>query len=76
MTVHKSQGAEFDDVLVVLPEHESRVLGRELMYTAVTRARRKVTIFASEAVLRQAVARPAERTSGLGARLRDGGGVR
>ena len=76
MTVHKSQGSEFDDVLVVLPEHESRVLGRELMYTAVTRARRKVTIFASEAVLRQAVARPAERTSGLGARLSDGGGVR
>lgn len=76
MTVHKSQGSEFNDVLVVLPEHESRVLGRELMYTAVTRARRKVTIFASEAVLRQAVARPAERTSGLGARLRDGGGVR
>jgi exodeoxyribonuclease V alpha subunit len=75
MTVHKSQGSEFDEVLVVLPEHESRVLGRELLYTAVTRARRAVTIFASEAVLRQAVARPAERTSGLGARLRDGAEV-
>lgn len=76
MTVHKSQGSEFDEVLVVLPEHESRVLGRELLYTAATRARRAVTIFASEAAMRQAVARPAERTSGLVARLGDEGGVR
>lgn len=72
MTVHKAQGSEFDEVLVVLPEHESRVLGRELLYTAVTRARRAVTIFASEVAMRQAVARPAERTSGLVARLRGG----
>jgi exodeoxyribonuclease V alpha subunit len=76
MTVHKSQGSEFDEVLVVLPEHESRVLGRELLYTAVTRARQAVTIFASEVAMRQAVARPAERTSGLVARLGDEGGVR
>ena len=76
MTVHKSQGSEFDEVLVVLPEHESRVLGRELLYTAVTRARQAVTIFASEAAISQAVARPAERTSGLAARLREGVGVR
>jgi exodeoxyribonuclease V alpha subunit len=72
MTVHKSQGSEFDEVLVVLPGHESRVLGRELLYTAVTRARLAVTIFASEAAIWQAVARPAERTSGLAARLMDG----
>ena len=75
MTVHKSQGSEFDEVLVVLPEHESRVLGRELLYTAVTRARHAVTIFASEAAISQAVARPAERTSGLAARLMDMVGV-
>ena len=72
MTVHKAQGSEFDDVVVVLPERESRVLGRELLYTAVTRARNALTILASEAVVRAAVARPAERTSGLGARLREG----
>jgi exodeoxyribonuclease V alpha subunit len=72
MTVHKAQGSEFDDVLVVLPERDSRVLGRELLYTAVTRARSKLTMLASEAVVRAAVARPAERTSGLGARLREG----
>jgi exodeoxyribonuclease V alpha subunit len=72
MTVHKAQGSEFDDVLVVLPERESRVLGRELLYTAVTRARNNLTMLASEAVVRAAVARPAERTSGLGARLREG----
>ena len=71
MTVHKSQGSEFDEVVVVLPEHETRVLGRELLYTAVTRARRAVTIFASNAAISQAVARPAERTSGLAARLTD-----
>ena len=76
MTVHKSQGSEFDEVLVVLPEHESRVLGRELLYTAVTRARQAVTIFASEAAMRRVVARPTERTSGLVARLGDEDGVR
>jgi len=76
MTVHKSQGSEFDEVLVVLPEHESRVLGRELLYTAVTRARQAVTIFASDAAMRQVVTRPVERTSGLVARLGDEDGVR
>ncbi len=73
MTVHKSQGSEFDTVLVVLPEHESRVLSRELLYTAVTRARREVAIFASEDTVRFTVSRSAERTSGLAARLREGG---
>lgn len=69
MTVHKSQGSEFDTVLVVLPEHESRVLSRELLYTAVTRARESVVLFASEAAVRFTISRSAERTSGLGARL-------
>lgn len=69
MTVHKSQGSEFDTVLVVLPEHESRVLSRELLYTAVTRARESVVLFASEAAVRLTISRSAERSSGLGARL-------
>jgi len=69
MTVHKSQGSEFDDVVVVLPADESRVMSRELLYTAVTRARRTVTIVGTESALRAAIAQRTERTSGLGARL-------
>jgi exodeoxyribonuclease V alpha subunit len=69
MTVHKAQGSEFDQVLVVVPEGESRVMSRELLYTAVTRARRGVTIVGSHAAIRQAVARRSARTSGLEARL-------
>ncbi len=71
MTVHKSQGSEFDHVLVVVPEGESRVMSRELLYTAVTRARRGVTIMASTAAVRQAIARRSARTSGLEARLHE-----
>ncbi len=69
MTVHKSQGSEFDHVTVVLPNEESRVMSRELFYTAVTRARRSVTIVGTEATLRSAIAQRTERTSGLGQRL-------
>jgi exodeoxyribonuclease V alpha subunit len=71
MTVHKAQGSEFDDVLVVVPDHDSRVMNRELLYTAVTRARRGVTIVGSSSALRSAVARSTGRTSGLEARLRE-----
>jgi exodeoxyribonuclease V alpha subunit len=69
MTVHKAQGSEFDDVLVVVPETASRVMNRELLYTAVTRARRGVTIVGSDGAIRSAVARSTGRTSGLAARL-------
>ena len=69
MTVHKSQGSEFDAVLVMLPEQRSRVLTRELLYTAVTRARRRVTLVTDAAVLEQAIATPTQRHSGLLARL-------
>jgi len=65
MTVHKSQGSEFDDVILVLPEKPSRVLSRELLYTAVTRARRSVTVHATPDILREAVSRRADRASGL-----------
>jgi exodeoxyribonuclease V alpha subunit len=71
MTVHKSQGSEFDDVLVMLPEQRSRVLTRELLYTAITRARRRVTLVADAPVLQQAIATPTTRHSGLLARLAD-----
>jgi exodeoxyribonuclease V alpha subunit len=71
MTVHKSQGSEFECVAVVLPDASPRVLGRELLYTAVTRARSHVTLHAGEAVLRATIARPLERWSGLPDLLRD-----
>lgn len=71
MTVHKAQGSEFDHVLVVLPDGESRVMSRELLYTAVTRARRGVTVVASPSTVRLAVGRRTGRTSGLEDRLRD-----
>jgi len=71
MTVHKSQGSEFDAVLVLLPEQRSPVLTRELLYTAVTRARHRVAISASAEVIAQAIDSPTQRSSGLLARLRE-----
>jgi exodeoxyribonuclease V alpha subunit len=69
MSVHKSQGSEFDEVVLVLPQKPSPVLTRELLYTAVTRARERVTIVASPDVVAQAIATPTRRDSGLCARL-------
>ena len=71
MTVHKAQGSEFDEVLVLLPAQRSRVLTRELLYTALTRARQRVTLAAAAPLLAAAVATRTERQSGLRARLRD-----
>ncbi|MFP4475697.1 MAG: exodeoxyribonuclease V subunit alpha [Desulfatibacillaceae bacterium] len=65
MTVHKSQGSEFHRVLVVLPDKPNPVLTRELLYTAVTRAREHVFVVAEPAVVRQALARRVQRASGL-----------
>lgn len=69
MTIHKSQGSEYSDVVVTLPPPPSPILTRELLYTAVTRARRGVTVIASDASVRAAVDRPVARSSGLAARL-------
>ena len=69
ITVHKSQGSEFDRVLVVLGDEEPRLLTRELLYTAVTRARSGARLFASDDALRRAVATRSERRSGLRTRL-------
>ena len=66
MTIHKAQGSQFDQVVVVLPEPGSRALTRELLYTAVTRARTSLTLIASEASVAAAVSRPIARASGLG----------
>jgi exodeoxyribonuclease V alpha subunit len=67
--VHRSQGSQFGEVTVVLPEPESRILTRELLYTAVTRARSVVRVVGSEEALRAAVGRPAQRATGLRVRL-------
>jgi exodeoxyribonuclease V alpha subunit len=72
MTVHKAQGSEFTDVIVMLPAKGSRVLGRELLYTAVTRARSHVLIVGDETVMRSAVSRTVRRGSGLEAIMHAG----
>jgi len=73
LTIHKVQGSEFDDVLLILPDQMSEVLSRELLYTAVTRARQRVEIWGDEEVFRRAVERRIERSSGLRDRLWNGG---
>lgn len=70
MTVHKSQGSQAHTVSVVLPEPESRLLTRELFYTAVTRAQRRVRVVGTEAAVRAGIERRVQRASGLAERLR------
>jgi exodeoxyribonuclease V alpha subunit len=65
MTVHKSQGSQFDVVAFVVPGTDSRILTRELLYTAVTRARERLIVVGSEDAIRAAIARPISRASGL-----------
>ncbi|MGU7815029.1 AAA family ATPase [Burkholderia sp. AW49-1] len=69
LTVHKSQGSEFDEAALVLPASFGRVLTRELIYTAVTRARTRVQVIGPRRVLAQAVATRTQRDSGLAARV-------
>jgi len=69
MTVHKSQGSEFPHAVVSLPSVDSPILTRELLYTAVTRAKPEVTVIGSEEMIRVAVGRPVARASGLRDRL-------
>ncbi len=65
MTIHKSQGSEFDRVHVVLPDTDSAVLTRELIYTAITRARSRVTVWGQQKSLEKALSRKIVRRSGL-----------
>lgn len=69
MTVHKSQGSEFDHTLLVLPNQWLPVLTRELVYTAITRAKRQLSLYTSQKVLASAISTPTQRRSGLGDRL-------
>ena len=69
MTVHKSQGSQFAAAAVLLPDPTSQILTRELLYTAVTRARERLILVGTEEAVRAAVARPVARASGLRWRL-------
>ena len=65
MTVHKSQGSEFDEVLLVTPDRDTRVLTRELIYTAITRAKERIQIWGKEDISLTAIQRRIQRSSGL-----------
>ena len=65
LTVHKSQGSEFEEVVLVLPDRDSPLLTRELLYTAVTRARRRLEIWGAPEILAAALGRRTERSGGL-----------
>ena len=69
MTVHKSQGSQFAAAAVLLPDPTSQILTRELLYTAVTRARERLILAGTEEAVRAAVSRPVARASGLRWRL-------
>jgi exodeoxyribonuclease V alpha subunit len=71
MTIHKSQGSQADEATVLMPPKDSRLLTRELFYTAVTRAKERVRVVGSEDALRAALARRAVRATGLRKRLRE-----
>lgn len=70
MTIHKSQGSQADEVTVLLPEVESRLLTRELFYTAVTRAKTRIRVVGAEPEVRAAITRQAVRATGLRKRLK------
>lgn len=69
MTVHRSQGSQFQRVTVVLPPADSALCTREMLYTALTRAQKHVRLVGTESELRAAIGRPAARASGLRLRI-------
>ncbi len=69
MTIHKSQGSEFDQCVCVLPADMNQVLSKELIYTAVTRARHALKIYADYSVFSQAVMQKVERVGGLAEKM-------
>ncbi|MDN5565354.1 exodeoxyribonuclease V subunit alpha [Psychrobacter sanguinis] len=65
MTIHKSQGSEFDHIAITFDNSNSRLLSKELIYTAVTRAKQKVSIYSTKRALQKAVQTPTQRYTGL-----------
>jgi len=76
MTIHKSQGSEFDHLLMILPPHsEMPILNRELIYTGLTRARKSVKLWAVPEVMEAALKKTSQRASGLTEALKVGNGL-
>ena len=75
MTIHKSQGSQFETAAVLLPGPASRILTRELLYTAATRARHHLILAGTETSIRAAVDLPVARASGLRRRLWEAAGT-
>ncbi len=73
MTIHKSQGSGFQNVLIILPEHDTPVLTRELLYTAITRAIERMILWGEESIIKKALDIKTVRQSGLPARIRESG---
>ncbi|KKN37720.1 hypothetical protein LCGC14_0760650 [marine sediment metagenome] len=65
ITIHKSQGSEFEHVCVVLPQEDRAILNRELLYTAITRAKKHISLFCNEAIVCKTVMTQHERETGL-----------
>lgn len=69
MTIHKSQGSEFDHVLIALPDNINAILTKELLYTAITRAKESIKIVADKTVFMQTIQQGVERVTGLASKL-------
>ncbi|MCP5169609.1 MAG: exodeoxyribonuclease V subunit alpha [Hahellaceae bacterium] len=69
MTIHKTQGSEYENIALVLPDEDSPLLSRELLYTGITRAKKHATLWANEGVFKKCVERQVKRYSGLSERL-------
>lgn len=72
MTIHKSQGSEFDQVVVVLPDFSSQILTKELLYTGITRAKKRLTLIGSPYHIKHTIENKTERFSGIGKQLSAG----
>jgi exodeoxyribonuclease V alpha subunit len=69
LTIHKSQGSEYEHVVVVLPQSQSRIVTRELLYTGITRPQQKLTLVATIESIEAAIMTPIRRATGLADRL-------
>jgi superfamily I DNA/RNA helicase len=69
LTIHKSQGSEYEHVVVVLPQSGSRIVTRELLYTGITRPQKRLTLVATLASIETAIKTPIRRATGLAERL-------
>ena len=69
MTIHKSQGSEFDNVIIVLPDFSSQILTTELLYTGITRAKKTLTVIAEPEIIKNTIKKKTDRFSGISHQL-------